>query len=42
MTQPPLDLLREARNLTSLLVIVLAGPDADTRFAKWRLERRRR
>ncbi|MGY3409910.1 hypothetical protein ACVWZV_006023 [Bradyrhizobium sp. GM5.1] len=26
MTQPPLDLLREARNLTSLLVIVLAGP----------------
>ena len=30
MIQTPLDLLREAQNLTGLLAVVLAGPDADT------------
>lgn len=30
MTQAPLDLLRETQALVGLLVVVLAGPDADT------------
>jgi hypothetical protein len=30
MTQAPVDLLREAQNLTNLLVVFLAGPDAET------------
>ncbi len=30
MTAAPLDLLREVSNLTALLAVVLAGPDADT------------
>jgi hypothetical protein len=29
-TMAPLDLLREAQNLTGLLAIVLAGPDPDS------------